>query len=102
MAVVLRPALVGVELLVERVDRALRGGPARGRRRADEDDPVDALGVVRGEEQVALRAEREGDEHRALGAGRVQHRERVGGELVLDVRLGPAAGPSGRCRARRR
>ena len=43
--------------------------------------------MLGGQDQPALRAERERDEDRALGLGRVQHRERVGGELALVVRL---------------
>ena len=40
---------------------------------------------------LALRAERQGDEHRLVGLGRVHHREGVGGELALLVSAGRAA-----------
>ena len=56
---------------------------------ADEDGSVDALGVLGRQDQPALRPERQADEHRALGLGRVQHRQSVGGELALVV---PALG----------
>ena len=77
VAVVLLPALVVVALLVPRqvaaVDRL-----AERHRGADEDRALDPLGVLGGQQQRALGAERERHEVRALGAGRVHHRERVG------------------------
>ncbi len=52
------------------------------------DQPVDPLRVVRGEQQRSFRAPRQRHQHRALRGGRVHHRERVGGELLLAVRVG--------------
>ena len=88
VAVVLRPTLVGVERLVERVRVAL--GVARGQpnRRTDVNDPVDTLGMVGGEDRPPQCRAGHAHERCPLGAGRVQDRERIGGELVGAVRLG--------------
>ena len=86
-AIPLGPALGGLERLVERVLHASgvlcerRGGP-------DRHDAGHALGVLRGEQDRPPRPGGERDEERALGAGRLHHRERVGRELALGVRLG--------------
>ena len=95
VGVELRPALVGVERLVER-DVAIGVAGRERERRRDEDDALDPLRVLCGENQRPLRAEREGDHERLLGPGRVQHRERVRGELGLGVgvaRLRPVGLP---------
>ena len=86
VGVELRPALVRVERLVER-RVAIRVAGCERKRGRDEDDALDPLRVLRGENQRSLRAERERDHERLLGPGRVQHRERVCGELGLVVRL---------------
>jgi len=44
--------------------------------------------MVCGQQQASMRAHREAHDDRAVGAGRVHHRDRVGGELGLGVRLG--------------
>ena len=49
--------------------------------------PPDAFGVLGRQQQAALGAEREADEHGALGVRRVEDGERVGCELALVVRL---------------
>ena len=51
-------------------------------------DPLDPLGMLGREEQRPFGAPRQRDQHGALRGGRVHHRERVGGELLLPVRLG--------------
>ena len=97
VAVPLPPAVVVVARLAE-----LRGRPAAGhdrrqrQRRRDEDHLLDPLGVARGEVQRPFRAAGQRHQHRALGGGRVHHRERVGGELLLPVGvgLGRAVGPA--------
>ena len=84
--VVLRPALIRVVLvlpgeagaLVERLASSRVGRP-------DEDRALDALGMVGGEDQPALRPERVAHDRRARGRRRVQHGERVRGELPLVV-----------------
>ena len=87
--VVLRPALVGVELVLEGVHQPVRVRRASTRiRRADEDGRVHALGMLGRQEEPALAAEREADDGRARRFGRVEHRQRVGGELALVVGLG--------------
>ena len=53
--------------------------------RTDEDRGGDPLGVLGGEEQGTLGAEREADDHRRVGAGRIQHVDRVLGELRLGI-----------------
>ncbi len=91
VAVVLRPALVGVELLLEAADDRSLGEPWGERnRRADVGDRRHTVGVVRGEQGAPQRAARDSHEHRALGVRRVQHGDRVGRELGLDVRGDPA------------
>ena len=85
--VVLRPALVRVELVLPREAGALVERLASARvRRPDEDRALDALGVIGGEDQPALRPERVAHDRSALGRGRVQDGQRVGRELALVVR----------------
>ena len=82
----LRPALVGAVLGVERVDGPLGERHAAAREgRPDEDGPIDALRMLGGEQQAALAAERKADDHRALGPGRVEHRKCVVREPALVV-----------------
>ena len=89
LAVVLPPSLVGLQTLVERDHGAASGRRrAERQRRSDEDHALDALGMVRGEEQGALRSHREPDDECTLRRGRIQHRESVGRELGLVVGLG--------------
>ena len=56
--------------------------------RADRDHPGHALGVLGREQGGPARAGRQADDHGFVGAGRIHHRERVGGELGGRVRLG--------------
>ena len=76
VAVPLRPALVGVELLVERVAWQLglaRSTPTAG---ADLDEGRHPLGVVGREQRPTAPAADRGHE-RPLDAGRIEHRQRV-------------------------
>ena len=83
VAVVLRPPLVGVERLVERVLlRAREGSGASAIAGPMQTIAVDALGVLGGEDRGPPRAARQGHEARVLGGGGVHHRERVEHELV--------------------
>ena len=90
VAVVLRPALVGVEPLVERVDVPLGvpGGERDGG--ADEDRAGDPIGMVGGEQRAPEGAAGEADHDGRLGPGRVHDGERVLGEFVLGVGGDPA------------
>ena len=64
--------------------------------------PVDALGVLGGEQQRPLRAERERDEHGALGRrSRPAPRARRRRTPARRRPRAPPAGRTGRCRARR-
>jgi len=83
----LRPPFVGLARLVEGVDAVLRVRRGEWERRRDEDGAFDARRMLGGQKERALRAERERDEHRPLRPRRVHHRERVGRELGLRVRL---------------
>ena len=59
-------------------------------------DAVDALRVLGREQSARARRATSADDDRALGRGRVHHRERVGGELAARVRLrahGPVRPP---------
>jgi hypothetical protein len=84
--VVLRPALVGLERLVERRLNA-RAVHAERRGRRDEHRAVDPVGVLGGEQGAPQDAGRQPDEHRAVGARGVHDRHCVGGELALGVGL---------------
>jgi hypothetical protein len=57
VGVELGPAFIGVERLVERVDVAVLVSRGDHQCRRDDDEPRDALGVVRGEEERALCSE---------------------------------------------
>ena len=93
--VVLRPALVRIELLLPGVDRSLgQRLAATGIGGADEDRGIDTFGMLGREQQRPLRPERKGHEDRRIGAGRVHDRERVCGKLPLVVGLG-LLGPVG-------
>ena len=88
VAVVLGPARVGVELIVEAMDRAhdvigreRDGGPDVG-------DPLNPLRACRSHDRCPQRPAGDRDERGALSSGRVHHRERVGGKLTGRVRLG--------------
>ena len=85
-AVPLRPALVGVEARVE-VRHDARAVLRERRRRADQGDALDALGVLGGEQRRPQRAGGQRHQERSVRARGVQHRDRVGGELALGVRL---------------
>ena len=91
--VVLRPALVRLELLVETIqDRAVAVEAAEREGRADEDCAGDPFRMRGREEERALRAERERDDDRPLGSGGVEDGKGVGRELVfvVGVRVGRA------------
>ena len=85
VAVVLRPAFVGVELLVPRIELALGDRLAERHGGADEDRSFDPFRLLGRQQQRSLRAERERDERRALGAGRIHDCKRICGELALVV-----------------
>jgi hypothetical protein len=65
--------------------RAQAAESTGGEEGADEGRGEDAFGMVRGQQQGALRARGERYESGLVGAGGVHHRERVGGELRLCV-----------------
>ena len=86
--------LVPADVLLARLAELLHRLQPRGRRRqrqgwGDEHQLGDALGVARREVQRPLRAARERHQHRLLGAGRIHDGERIGGELLLAIRVGP-------------
>ena len=102
VAVVLRPALVRLQRLVE---RRLHARPVHAERRGrrDEHGAVDALGVLGGEQGAPEGAGRQPDDHGAVGAGGVHHRDGVRDELASRRRPRPyPGGPCGRSRGRRR
>ena len=86
VAVVLRPALVRLQRLVE---RRLHARPVHAERRGrrDEHGAVHALGVLGGEQGAPEGAGRQPDDHGAVGAGGVHHRDGVRDELGLGVGL---------------
>ena len=95
VAVELRPSLVALELLVERV--ALVGGH-RGRDRqpgVDHERAVHTVGMAGGEDRSVGPAPREARDQRRLDPGRVEHGDRVGGDLVpvVDGLLRPVGEP---------
>ncbi len=103
VAVVLGPALVGFERVLERRDVALRvvGGQRDGR--ADVDDAVDALGVVGGQDRGPQRAAGQGrPAPRARCRSRPSPRSRRPRTRSCCRPRVPPVGPSARCRARRR
>ncbi len=104
LAVVLQPSLVRIELLVERDHGAAsRRRRAERQRRSDEDHALDALGMVRREEQGALRSHREPDDECTLRRGRIQHRHEHQPRTRPRRRpRAPAGGPNAHCRADRR
>ena len=87
VGVELRPALVRVERDVEG-DLAIVVAGRDRKRRCDEDDAVDSLWMLGGDDERALRTERERHEERMLRSCRIHHGHGVGGELGLRVRLG--------------
>ena len=87
VAVVAGPAGVGVELRIE-VDVPLGQPLAERDRRAYEHKPADPIGMAIRQDERALRPDGQGDDHRALGAGRVEDRPRVLGELGFVVGVG--------------
>ena len=85
--VVLRPALVFVELVVEPEGFALRRRRREERhRRTDQEDAVDALRMTGGEKQRAQAAHRHARHARGLDARRIEDGDRVGDELPSVVR----------------
>ena len=84
VAVVLGPALVGLERLVER-RRDARGVLGERGGGGDEHRGRDPLGMLGGEQHAPQRARRQPDHHGTLDARRVHDRQRVGGELPLGV-----------------
>ena len=91
VAVPLLPAVVVVARLARTPGSALGRGVRRRQRqsRRDEDHACrPAPGGSAASSSDAFRAARERHEHRALGAGCVHDRERIGGELLLAVGVG--------------
>src|SRR6266540_220571 len=87
VSVELRPALVGLEVVIERIDRPRARRPRRQRnRRRDECNAFDTVRIPRGEYQSSLGAHREANGGGSLRLGRVEHRECVRRELRLGVR----------------
>ena len=84
VAVVLGPALVGLERLVER-RRDARGVLGERGGGGDEHRGRDPLGMLGGEQHAPQRARRQPDHHGTLDARRVHDRQRVSGELPLGV-----------------
>ena len=84
VAIVLGPALVGRQRLVERRRdaRSVLGERGGGR---DEHRGRDPLGMLGGEQHAPQRARRQPDHHGTLDARRVHDRQRVSGELALGV-----------------
>jgi hypothetical protein len=94
MGVVLGPPLVAVPWLEElRTDE-----PALVQGHPRQDQPVDPLRVVRGEDGARPRAAREADERRALDARRVEDGAGLVGDPVVVI---PGRGPVGAAVARR-
>jgi len=89
---VLRPALAGTGVGVERPARARGVVRSERHRGADVGDPLDPLRRLGGEDRAPQRSARQRDERAPVGAGGVHHRERVGGELRRRVCL-PAGRP---------
>ncbi len=88
VAVVLPPTVVRLAWLLERLGRPRPRHRRRQREsRSDERDLLDPLGMIGREDERPLGPPRQRDEDCALGAGRVQHSERIRGELVLPVRI---------------
>ena len=88
--VVLRPALVGVELVVAvgyTVAPQARSPPPTSAPAPMKTAASTRSGCSAARSSAALRAEREADDHRLLRPRRIQHREGVGCELALVVRL---------------
>ena len=95
--VVACPALVAVELLVESILGAVGWGWTQHRHRgADQERPVDPVGMGGGEQQRPQPSHREAGSGRRLEAVRVHHRDRVGHELgaVVGRDLGRPVGES--------
>ena len=93
-----------VEPLVERMDGALGQRRRQRHGRPDERGAGDALRMApRASSDRPSSAAHDTPTSTARSvAGRVHHRERVGGELAIAYAVGdPAAGRSGRSRARR-
>ena len=80
--VVLRPRLIGVEQVLERVEAPLGVARRERDRGTDVNDRVDSLRVVGGQNGGGQRPAREADQRRARGAGDIHHRERVRDRLV--------------------
>jgi hypothetical protein len=94
--VVLRPPLVALELLVERIDRSLRMGWRKLDGRADEGGAVDPGAVVGSDEDAPESAAGKPHQRSSVSLRRVHHGERVEGELALHVgqdAVGPIRAP---------
>jgi hypothetical protein len=98
VAVVLRPALLGVVLLIERVDLPLGMARRQADRGGDVDDASYAFGVVGRQDRAPERRARKANQHGPVGVGGIHDGQRVAGELVLDIR-GDPAGPAGTAEA---
>jgi hypothetical protein len=85
VAVVLRPALIGAELLVPVVRRAVHRRCGERQGWGDEDGSGHPVRVPGRQQQRALRPERQRHDHRAPGPGRLHHCQGVGGKLALVV-----------------
>ena len=85
--IVLRPLLVGVEQVLERVQAPLGVARCERDRGTDVNDRVNSLRVVGGQNGGGQRPAREADQRRARGGGGVHHRERVRDRLVDRVRV---------------
>ena len=85
--VVLRPALVGLELLVPDEARPLDLRRNEPDRRSHHEHPNGAVRMTRREMQPVERAERDAGDHRRLDTGRVEYGGGVVGELDRVIRL---------------
>ncbi len=83
----LRPTLVGLERLVERMESSFGMPRCDRKRRGDEESSLDSLRVLGGEDERPLRAERQRHDDGAFDLHCVQYGQRVAGELVLGVRI---------------
>ena len=94
--VVLVPALVGVELVLEGVERSFHVGWSEGRGRPDEGGARHPLGVEGRQDERPVGAEGQGDQDGLVHTDRVHDRHRVLGELQRRVRRARPSGESER------
>ena len=87
VAVVLRPPFRGVQPFGEGVHRAVGMRRRQGNLRSQEDQATDPIGTIGGYLYAPQRPAGQADEHGVGRIRRVEHGERVGGELEVAVGL---------------